>query len=82
MNSILELQRNVEAFLDGMISLSDLNDWLGEYADAIDQEGDREAQEVSAQVWRLISEYSAGHRTEESVRTNIKALIPIGHART
>ena len=77
MHVLLEVQNNIRAYLEGTLSLDDLEDWLAEYALALDAAGDIEAQGLSARAWRLISEYGYGHRSEESVRAELSQLLPL-----
>jgi len=75
MDLVLEHKKSVRAYLDGMLSLSDLEDWLGRYAEAVDEVDDTRARQLYAKTWRVISEYSSAHRDEQSVRSELKKLV-------
>jgi hypothetical protein len=82
MDLVMEIQRQIEANLGGKQSIADLYDWVGEVAARIDRAGDESAKRLLAGMWMVLSEYSAGHRDEASVRLELQRLLPAQWAST
>jgi hypothetical protein len=76
MDPVTEIQRQIEAYLGEIRSIEDLYDWVGEVAARIDRAGDDSARRLLAGMWMVLSEYSAGHRDEASVRLELQKLLP------
>lgn len=67
-------ERHIREYLDGLISASNLQAWLG---DALPETPANEpAARVMADVWRLLSEYGYGHRDENSLRLDLSRMLP------
>jgi hypothetical protein len=78
MELVAELHEHIQASLDGRMSLSELEGLLSDVAITIDQAGHEEARQLAARIWRLISEYGAGHRDEDSLHLEFRSLLPNG----
>lgn len=76
MNPLQEVQGQISSYLDGALSLDELEDWLAESAESLSQAGDDAAVRLSARAWRLISELGYGHRDENSVREELRKAMP------
>ncbi|MGA2716902.1 MAG: hypothetical protein ABSG41_27765 [Bryobacteraceae bacterium] len=69
-----EIRDNISGYLSGCRSLADVENWLwpflGDLAD-----GDDDARCAAGTIGSLISEYSYGDRTEDSMRSELAAVI-------
>lgn len=75
MKLIREVQDVVSAYVCGKTSLEDVRDWLGRHVQAVADQGDTSLAGLYGEAWLLISEYDLGHRSEDSVRTELKRAI-------
>lgn len=81
MDLLTELQHQIEAYLDEQIDLMELLDWASEHTQDVMDVNDPELTGLDGQVWGLTAEWSAGHRSEESVRAALRAAFHSGRAR-
>lgn len=70
-----ELITVIRAFVDGKASLAGLHHWLIDHVQEVADSHDLELDWLDAQAWMLISERDLGHRTEESVREELRAAL-------
>jgi len=73
MDLLLETKSQIAAYLDGSLSPSELQVWLGEVSPSAAENAP--AARFIGDVWRLLSEYGYGHRDESSLRKELKRLI-------
>jgi hypothetical protein len=64
MDLLLESKSRIAAYLDGSLSPTELQSWLGEASP--DASENMPAGRFFGDVWRLISEYGYGHRDERA----------------
>jgi hypothetical protein len=69
------LPEQVTAFIEGRISLSELQLWLAEYDQAIADANDPGAAELSDHAWIFIGEWLDGLRDEPSVRVEMSQVL-------
>jgi hypothetical protein len=81
-DQLQELYKRIESYLRGELPLEGLEDWLGDSVAVIAATQDSGAQALSGRVWRLISEFGYGHRSEESLRSELSGLLPVRHTET
>lgn len=74
MELLLQANKHISAYLDGLLSASDLQDWLADVSPGV-SENESEAR-FAANIWRVISEYGYGHRDENSLRSELVRLVP------
>jgi hypothetical protein len=76
-----EIYGNVSAYLNGpSSSLAALENWLWPFMDEIADDEDAKARGAAGVIGSIISEYSYGHRTEESMREELATAIrPFDH---
>lgn len=75
-----ELECEVAGFVNGHLSLDDLEDWLSLNAVELATLEDPEAQRLSGRAWTLICEYAYGHRSEDDARRilgDLERMSPI-----
>jgi hypothetical protein len=70
-----ELRERTAAFVDGRMSLPDLQLWLAEHIQAIADADDPHMTEWSDRAWILIGELLDGLRDEPSVRADLEEFL-------
>ena len=71
-----EFESVIRSYLDGDLSLDELQDWLDAHVQATADSADPAAIELSDRAWILLSELGYGIRTDESVRAEFRQLLP------
>ncbi len=73
-----ELKNQLSMFVRGELSLSAVHYFVAQYAEELASSPDPEGRKLESLTWGLLSEYSYGHQTEETVRTIIgRELQPV-----
>jgi hypothetical protein len=75
MDLIAQLRQQICSYLRGLSTLADLRLWLADHVQEISDAGDAELDELDGLIWVLVSELDYGHRAEESVRTELAAVV-------
>lgn len=77
MSLVPHLYAQLQAYLDGKISLWDVQDWLASGIEHVMAPEDPELQSVAGKAWLLIAEWQGGLRTEDRVRENLRELVSV-----
>ncbi|MGH2370458.1 MAG: hypothetical protein ACRDI2_19965 [Chloroflexota bacterium] len=71
-----QLREEVRRYLHQEHTLRQLHRWLAGHVRQLADSPDEAARRLDGLAWLLISEYSYGHRTEDSVRARLTAAAP------
>ncbi len=80
--TLIDIQEVLTEYLSGRISLREFDEHFLRLAWDIETETNSELAVLRAEVLLLLSEYTAGHRTEEELRTLLRRLTSNHPART
>jgi hypothetical protein len=75
MSQLQQLHSLISKYLDGTISVEELEDALADLALPISESGDDQAASLNALVWLLLSEHGYGDRDESSVRSELEQAM-------
>ena len=64
-------QRKIEDYLDGRVSLFELNNWSLEFGDEIGESADAESMDIAGLVTELVHDLGAGTIDEVSIRKQL-----------
>jgi len=70
-----EAREKVSGYLRGSASLADLESWIWSFLGDLEESQDDGARNIAGTIGSLISEYSYGDRTEESMRKELATAI-------
>lgn len=75
MSLLADLEAELRAYLAGQRTLAQLQEWDAAHTLAIAAAQDEAAERLSGLLMLLMSEYSYGHRSEESVQEELRAAL-------
>ena len=70
-----EIRAKIAQYLNGEISLEDLNQWFGPATWDVHLTDNYEALKLTGRVGLWLSEYSAGHLPEDALRYEMRQLL-------
>jgi hypothetical protein len=70
-----EAHGRVSGYLRGSASLADLESWIWSFLGDLEDSHDEDTRNLAGTIGSIISEYSYGDRTEESMRKELAAAI-------
>ncbi len=71
----LEIKRELERFLVGLISLDEFSDWLAPITMDIEQSGSPTAVELVNEIQLRLAEFTDGYWTEAELRDLLRPLV-------